>query len=351
MGKRLYQVKGLYGIPGSGSRKNGTARRQRFGDCAAVLLFLLLLPYACSLLFGRGMREKEKGTTEPAREGLQVVCDGKTGEETVSLEEFVEGALAASIPVGCREETLKAQAVILRTLCVRAWLDEQNGGLWQEGMEDSEISGRKITGQIGQEKTGQEYLPPLSRERQWGDRYEEYAAQMEQAVRQTEGEILIRQGGRVAEPAYCWLAAGKTRDGKEVLGEEYGYMKSVDCTLSGEAEEGTRTVRVSGELFWKTLDCTPDSRLLLTRDSADYVLRVEVGGQKISGERFRELFGLASSCFLVNCQDGEVVMTSSGVGHGLGLCQYEADLMAAQGAGYEELLDYFFENLRIEKTE
>ena len=44
-------------------------------------------------------------------------------------------------------------------------------------------------------------------------------------------------------------------------------------------------------------------------------------------------------------------MTSSGVGNGLGLCQYEADLMAAQGAGYEELLDYFFENLRIKKTE
>lgn len=38
-------------------------------------------------------------------------------------------------------------------------------------------------------------------------------------------------------------------------------------------------------------------KLVLTRDSAGYVLNVRAGRSSIEGERFRQLFDLPSSCF------------------------------------------------------
>ena len=36
--------------------------------------------------------------------------------------------------------------------------------------------------------------------------------------------------GQIIEPAYFWLSAGKTRNGKEVFGDGYDYLISVDCS-------------------------------------------------------------------------------------------------------------------------
>ena len=80
--------------------------------------FLFLLPYACSLLFGKeGIVRATVAFSE--REGLAVVCEGEAGMLLIPLEEYVEGALAASISAESGMETLKAQAVILRTCASR----------------------------------------------------------------------------------------------------------------------------------------------------------------------------------------------------------------------------------------
>ena len=67
------------------------------------------------------------------------------------LKPYVEGALAASIPADCEEETLKAQAIILRTLCMRAYENRQS-------IDDNTVYARDI---------GQEYLDMRSREALW----------------------------------------------------------------------------------------------------------------------------------------------------------------------------------------
>lgn len=42
-------------------------------------------------------------------------------------------------------------------------------------------------------------------------------------------------------------------------------------------------------------------------------------------------------------------MQTKGVGHGLGFDQYGADLLAADGKDYMELLHFFFTDLSLEK--
>lgn len=179
---------------GSINRIQNTARRQRAGDLCAVFLFLFLLPYACSLLFGKEGTVRET-VAFSEREGLAVVCEGEAGMLLIPLEEYVEGALAASISAESGMETLKAQAVILRTLCIKAW--EEEGDPEAETVTAAQV--------------GQKYLDAAQRRQLWGENYEENQSKMEEAVRLTEGMYLTLDG-KTLEPAYFQLSAGKTRD-------------------------------------------------------------------------------------------------------------------------------------------
>ena len=84
----------------------GTAGRKRIQDLLAVLFFLLLLPYTCSLV--SGIRQEEavetSGAALRARDGLTLCLERENGVWRMPLEEFLVGALAACIPGEYREE-------------------------------------------------------------------------------------------------------------------------------------------------------------------------------------------------------------------------------------------------------
>lgn len=90
-----------------------------------------------------------------------------------------------------------------------------------------------------------------------------------------------------------------------------------------------------------------NAKIVLERDSAGYVLNVSCGDAVMEGERFRQLFGLASSCFSIREESGKIYLQTKGIGHGLGFDQYQADLLAGQGKTWKELLGTFFEGLDI----
>lgn len=48
---------------------------------------------------------------------------------------------------------------------------------------------------------------------------------------------------------------------------------------------------------------------------------------------------------------GTIVIKVKGVGHGLGFCQYGANEAAKKGSDYIDILNYFFSEIVIEKTE
>lgn len=322
-----------------------TAQRQKRRDLCAVLLFLFLLPYACSLLFA-----KEKGETVPWDDSqIRVVCAQAAGDSQIPLETYVAGTLAASIPAGSNAETMKAQAVILRTMCMNAY--EQ-----REKIEDNVVDGERI---------GQEYLDTEDMKNLWGDSFEENWQKTVQAVAATKGMYMTCEG-RVIVPAYFQLSAGRTRSGEEVFGDGYGYLSSVDCSHDIESENFSGSFSIPQKQFFDMLekgmaakegtDSTPaaengDGKVSLLKDSAGYVLKVEWKGKSISGESFRYLFSLPSSCFTIGEKNGDILIETKGVGHGLGFDQYAAEMQADQGSDYIALLKYFFTGIEIEKIE
>lgn len=323
-----------------------TVRRKKIQDLLAVLSFLLLLPYTCSALSGAGKEAAE--TIGGVAEDSFILWEKENGIWRMPMDDFLTGALAASMPAEYREETLKAQAVILRSICMKEM--EEAGTLKKE---DSQL----------------ECLEQEERRALWGEDFAENEARFLKAVQDTDGIVLTYEG-EIAEPPYFRLSAGMTRSGTEIFGEErdsFGgiydsaeelktWCHSVECPHDLEAADFLQEKRVARAEFAKKLTAEgfilpqAGAKITLTRDSAGYVLLICCDGYQMEGERFRRIFELPSSCFYLKEEDGMIILQTKGVGHGLGFDQYSADLLAAEGKDYMELLNCFFSGLKLEKT-
>lgn len=313
-----------------------TVRRKKIQDLLAVLFFLLLLPYTCSSLMGAGREEAVEALGSASRENL-ILWERKNGVWRIPMEDFLVGALAASIPADYGQETLKAQAVILRSSCF-ARMEEEGGTFFQNEEE-------------------MEYLEREERQALWGADYRETEKRFEQAVQDTAGIVLAYEKKPVSPP-YFRVSAGKTRSGDEIFSEEgRSFCQSVECAHDLEAEEYLQEKRISRADFTRKLAAEgmvlpgKGAKIVLTRDSAGYVLSVGCNGQLLEGEKFRKLFELPSSCFYLREEKETILLQTKGVGHGLGFNQYSANLLAEGGSDYIALLNSFFTGLSLEKME
>lgn len=84
-------------------------------------------------------------------------------------------------------------------------------------------------------------------------------------------------------------------------------------------------------------------------DSAGYVAQMPVCGQVFTGTRLRSAFSLRSAAFTVAYDAGEntFVFTTHGYGHGVGLSQYGAKVMAEDGKTWREILEWYFPGCEV----
>ena len=69
-----------------------------------------------------------------------------------------------------------------------------------------------------------------------------------------------------------------------------------------------------------------------------------------NGQTRTDIAMIPSACFEVaEAGDGRIVLCGGGFGHGIGMSQYGAKSMAEQGYGYKEIIDYYYENVVVEK--
>ena len=87
-----------------------------------VFLLIILLPYTCALLFSDNKVpiNKEEVYKTVENNNFKVVLTKTFGTQEISFDEYLIGALASEIPGEYNAETIKAQAVILRSACFYA---------------------------------------------------------------------------------------------------------------------------------------------------------------------------------------------------------------------------------------
>ncbi len=274
----------------------------------AVCFLILFLPYTITLLVsGREGIHRDKGLSELEYQTLSALL-----EEDFSWMD---------------NETLALMAVLFRTEYMRTGDEQIIGESQEEVAENGETFERTISTTAG---TAAGNVSSGDYERLY------------QAVEETAGEV-VTVDGEYRELPWHALSAGQTRDGA-LLGEEYSYIKSVECPHDVRAEGALQSFRLSEAEFVETLgtDIEPEE-LEIARDGADYVLSVSAGDMTWQGEELRELLHLSSSCFWLECQDGQIHLTVKGSGHGFGISLYTADCMAREDSTREEILQTFYE--------
>lgn len=286
---------------------------KKMGCC---LLILILLPYVVTV-FINGPVISARSRVDQTYIKVEVLdAADDTSFEELPLEEFGIGVMAGEIPAEYEEEALKAQAVLVRTDIYRQI---------QEGKGETPVRGA--------------FWDREDMRKAWNSRENAFYKKMRDAWRETEGQILTYEG----QPAYVpffRLSSGCTRDAAEVLGrEDCPYLTVRECPWDMESEEQLQT---------KVVD---DMDAEITElDAAGYVLHVRAGQENISGEEFRKTFELPSACFTLQRYNGKMRITTSGIGHGLGMSQYSAHRMAEEGQEAEDILNYFFEGCELKEV-
>ena len=320
--------------------QNRTNKRKQndnpYQDVGAVLLFVFLLPYVISCLWGHIGEETEvlmvnmQKETNYLDDQYEIILSEEWGMRTLTMEEYLTQKLALVMPQAengtlYEKEALKAQAILLRT------------ELWTM-IEDEETIYCNIT-QKADTKIQEEY---------------------ETAVHETDGIILTYQGEPM-KAAYFAVSNGQTRDAGQVWGSDsYPYLKKVECKQDILAKDYQSRVEVEKEEFYhlageileiEGVEGGDWQELEFIYDESGYVTKVVLKEASCSGEAFRYAFGLNSACFEMEWEDSKVVFQVKGVGHGFGMSQYGANQRALSGENFAEILENYFFQAELVKIE
>ena len=84
---------------------------------------------------------------------------------------------------------------------------------------------------------------------------------------------------------------------------------------------------------------------------SDRVKTVKFGNHNLSGVEARTLLGLKSANFEINKQEGKIIFSVKGYGHGVGMSQTGADSLAKQGKTADEIIHHFYADVEISEID
>lgn len=299
-----------------------------------VSVTVLLLPFLLTLFLSS---DKEKVSFDELDFTIYYEVDGS--KEKLSFDEYLNGVVAANMPAGYEMEALKAQAVIARTYALYNISVLQQKDSHKDSFTTSEL--------------GLSYISVSTLEKLWeGEDYTPYLANIENAVYQTKETVLVYEDSLIL-PVFFNTGAGFTRNASEAWGVEVPYLVSVPSKQDVTSTHYLTIEEFSINDFIALLTkYYPDLKLtkenffdqvtIISRDSAGYVTKIDLGGLTVSGEEFTKVAGLSSNHFYIEDYEGKVRIICNGLGHGIGLSQYGANAMAEEGSSYEKILSYYY---------
>jgi len=267
---------------------------------------------------------------------FSVLADGELRETTMA--DYLVGVVAAEMPASFEPEALKAQAVAARTYI----LDRAAHPV--EAHRDAAV--------CADPGCCCAYISDKEMRENWGADYRKNLRRIRAAVRETDGQRLTYEGEPI-RAVFHSSSGGQTEASAAIWGA-VPYLVSVSSPETAETVPGFETtVTVSAAEAAQALEVTlpedPAQWLGETvRDDAGRVETITIGGKTISGAEARSLFSLRSTNFTAEIADGNLVFHVIGSGHGVGMSQYGANVMAQQGAGYREILAHYYPGTVLE---
>lgn len=252
----------------------------------------------------------------------------------MELEDYILGVVLGEMPADFELEALKAQAVVARTYTLKACVDgsRHNGAVCTK------------SGCCQAYKTPQAYLDDGGSE--------EGLKKVRAAVVQTSGQVLTYDG-ELIYATYFSCSGGSTEDASAVWGYDVPYLQAVESPGEEDASVYTKTVTFSAAELQKKmavrLSGEPENwfgKIRYTQGGG--VKSIEIGGVSYRGTTIRSLLKLRSTNFTVKVEGQNIVFTTKGYGHRVGMSQYGADAMAVLGSTYDQILFHYYQGTKLE---
>ena len=282
--------------------------------------------------------------------------DTQTAINTIDLEDYLCSVISSEMNANSPIELLKAHAVISRSWAIRA-------------MEHPNHEGYDVC--------ADDHCQRYEGLHRMNDR-------AVQAVRETRGQVLTYDGG-VCDCRYYKCCGGKTEVWRTCWEDiDVPYIQSVRCDYCKSPSPKVLRL-VLNDYDQETKDFR-DWKVSYTDEELREILRLKSGidfgeiqelvplhrgasgridSLKIVGSRHTEVIGkelkirywLSKSCLYSSWFEVEkeplsivprhFVLSGHGWGHGAGLCQIGAAVMASEGHKYEEILSYYYRNTQL----
>ncbi len=279
-------------------------------------------------------------TTAQTPEKIRLYLTEQQEVRELTAEEYLIGCLAAQIPIDYEQEALNAQAAAAMTYGVRLMTDLKNSG---EVPENADLSDNA--------QLCQPYYTPEKCLEVYGESYEQYLPALEAAASYGAKHVMTYKN----EPIYAVyhsVSAGKTRSAAGVWGRDFRYLQPVEsgwdesyinfeCRNEMTAEQA-RLCLVS---YKEGIETPADYAKWFSEMNVNeegYVISARIGENLLSGGDMWRIFGLRSTAFTVEYQNGVFTFVTKGYGHGAGLSQYGANEMARTGRTAEEILRHYY---------
>jgi len=293
--------------------------------------------------------------------GLKFIVEGDkiTAVNCVGMEDYLLSVISSEMKSSASLELLKAHAVISRSWLL-ARMEERQAGL--------------PSPHANYDVCADDHC----------QRYQGYAmavgAEVRKAIDQTWGQVL-RYEGEICDARYSKCCGGRTELFSTCWEDkDYPYLNSAedpfcDCENSEILSQVLNDYDMETGDFhdWTQRYSSKElSELVRSRSGIDFgdiisMEAVERGPSgrikylRIEGSRHSEVIGkelkirrilsdshLKSSAFEIRREGDDFVLEERGWGHGVGLCQIGAAVMAAQGYDYKEILSHYYEGAEVE---
>lgn len=269
---------------------------------------------------------------------LRAKIDGVV--QNITMADYLPGVIRGEMPPDFELEALKAQAVAERT-----YICYQMAKAAKAAHPDADVC----------DNAGccSAYLSEEEARQKWGDRFAACEERVQAAVQGTDGAVMLYEGEPIMAVFHS-SSAGKTAACGDVWLADLPYLISVDSPETADSvpeyySVKTMTLASFQQIFTAAYPSADFSGAWITdrvEDSSGRVESLSVGGIPISGNEMRRLYGLRSTSFTVDVGE-EITFHVTGYGHGVGMSQYGAEELAKQGKSWQEILQWYYTDIRI----
>jgi stage II sporulation protein D len=262
------------------------------------------------------------------RTQLVLTSKGLTAVNHVDLEHYLYSVLGAEMSPSWPLEALKAQAVAARSYA----------------LHKRSTHGNSVY-DVGDTTAWQVYKG-----------LESEAPSTQQAVQETAGQVMT-YNGQIILAAFHAASGGHTENVEDIWKSPFiPYLRGVvdydkgapvyEWTKSFSRNELSRKISGVGKVISMTPErTTPQGRIVTM------IVKGESGTKRISGNDLRSTLGLRSTLFVVNSTGSGFNISGRGYGHGIGLSQWGARNLAAQGVNYQQILSHYYPNATLSQLQ